>query len=94
MKLGCCLLLWLSLAVQISRFLFFNIYLHSGILQEPSMIAFCVVIRQEHKMKLDCVVYFFYCVFPNSILKIGFIEKTCIFMLLIWILINFLIYPT
>lgn len=29
-------------------------------------------------MKLDCVVYFVYCIFPNSILKVGFIEKTCI----------------
>jgi len=29
-------------------------------------------------MKLDCVVYFFYCIVPNSILKVGFIEKTCI----------------
>lgn len=39
---------------------------------------FCIVIRHEHKMKLDCVVYFVYCIFPNSILKVGFIEKTCI----------------
>jgi len=29
-------------------------------------------------MKFDCIVYFFYCILLNSILKVGFIEKTCI----------------